>query len=194
MNFGVVFLSVVEECCLRCSLDSGSIEPSRSSREQNSERKWERSFFEELRRFLVTCPVRSPGHGSDQEEKIVSDSEKTKDRTSEEDKSGQVGQESGPGHSGSVHCGSSGSTLVPNNPTHHIPTLNEVDLTNQTPTNQTNWNGNLVMYPTQTGGTYHNNTHIPHYLTTCYPFVQESYYFLPQSNCYRSQVRIVAPW
>ena len=120
------------------------------------------------------------------EEKIVSDSEKTKDRTSEEDKSGQVGQESGPGHSGSVHCGSSGSTLVPNNPA-HIPTLNEV--TDLTPNQPQTWNGNLVMYPTQTGGSYHNNTHIPHYLTTCYPFVQESYYFLPQSNCYRSQVR-----
>ena len=123
--------------------------------------------------------------------KIVSDSEKTKDRTSEENNSGGVGQgETGPGQSGPIHstsnCGSSGvSTLVPNNsPTHHIPnTPNEV-------TNLTNpWNGNLVMYPTQPnpnptpGGTY------PHYLTTCYPFVQESYYFLPQSNCYRSQVR-----
>ena len=127
--------------------------------------------------------------------KIVSDSEKPKDRTSEEKNSGGGGEVSGPGHSGPVHSGpSSGhcgsvsgvSTLVPNNsPTHHIPnnTPNEV-------TNLTNpWNGNLVMYPTQPnpnptpGGTY------PHYLTTCYPFVQESYYFLPQSNCYRSQVR-----
>lgn len=129
----------------------------------------------------VTCPQT--------ETKIVSDSEKTKDRRTSGE-SGQVGKgEVGPGPSpGSVHpSGSSGSTLVPNNPTHHIPNLNEV--TNDHLPN-TCWNGgNLVMYPTQTGGTYPNNTHIPHYLTTCYPFVQESYYFLPQSNCYRSQVR-----
>ena len=172
------------------------IEPRKSRIARESERE---SFFEELRRKKFWSRVRSDNRLSGylvsrKVKKIVSDSEKTKDRTSEENNSGGVGQgETGPGQSGPIHstshCGSSGvSTLVPNNsPTHHIPnTPNEVtNLTNQT---THNWNGNLVMYPTQpnpnpTGGTY------PHYLTTCYPFVQESYYFLPQSNCYRSQVR-----